>query len=176
METGLAPSPKPPAVHDPGHYELPRIANLRAKFESVVSAFVRKGRRFAARAVIARSPMLFACCTLPECTVCDTVSVKDAFGVFPHEYRSGAGDRRAIGQDLARAQWRWPAGMPLCRAMGQGLWEVRTRLAGRRQARVLICHCNGELWALHAFEKKTRKTPKADLDVATSRHKLVLSP
>jgi hypothetical protein len=27
-------------------------------------------------------------------------------------------ERRAIGSDLLRAQWRWPAGMPLCRPMG----------------------------------------------------------
>jgi hypothetical protein len=30
----------------------------------------------------------------------------------------------AIGSDLLRAQWRWPVGMPLCRPMGKGLWEV----------------------------------------------------
>ncbi len=36
-----------------------------------------------------------------------------------------AAARRAIGMDLLRAQWRWPMGMPLCRPMGKGLWEVR---------------------------------------------------
>lgn len=30
-------------------------------------------------------------------------------------------ERQAIGKDLLRAQWRWPVGMPLCRAMGSGL-------------------------------------------------------
>src|SRR5450759_4718304 len=51
-------------------------------------------------------------------------------------------DRRAIGTDLLRAQWRWPVGMPLCRPMRKGLWEVRTDLPGNRTARVLICsHC-----------------------------------
>src|SRR2546425_4878859 len=34
-------------------------------------------------------------------------------------------ERHAIGKDLLRAQWRWPAGMPLCRPLGNGLWEVR---------------------------------------------------
>ena len=33
-------------------------------------------------------------------------------------------DRYAIGQDLMRAQWRWPVGMPLCRPMGQGLSQI----------------------------------------------------
>ena len=35
-------------------------------------------------------------------------------------------DRRAVGLDLMRVQFRWPVGMPLCRPLGQGLWEVRT--------------------------------------------------
>jgi phage-related protein len=35
-------------------------------------------------------------------------------------------ERQAIGKDLLRAQWRWPVGMPLCRPLGSGLWEVRT--------------------------------------------------
>jgi hypothetical protein len=41
-------------------------------------------------------------------------------------------ERHAIGTDLLRAQWRWPVGMPLCRPMGKGLWEVRTNLQGNR--------------------------------------------
>jgi hypothetical protein len=61
----------------------------------------------------------------------------------------GEADRRAIGTDLLRAQWRWPVGMPLCRPMGRGLWEVRTDLSGNRTARVLICAYEGRLVALH---------------------------
>jgi len=41
-------------------------------------------------------------------------------------------ERQAIGKDLLRAQWRWPVGMPLCRALGNGLWEVRTDLSAKR--------------------------------------------
>lgn len=37
-------------------------------------------------------------------------------------------ERHAIGIDLMRAQWRWPVGMPLCRPLGGGLWEIRTNL------------------------------------------------
>jgi phage-related protein len=56
-----------------------------------------------------------------------------------------APDRQAVGQDLMRAQWRWPVGMPLCRAMGQGLWEIRTDLPSNRIARVLLCLHEGVL-------------------------------
>lgn len=49
-----------------------------------------------------------------------------------------ATDRHAVGLDLMRVQWRWPVGMPLCRPMGQGFWEVRTDLPSRCIARVLF--------------------------------------
>ena len=56
------------------------------------------------------------------------------------EWRQGleASERRAIGRDLMRAQWRWPVGMPLCRPLGNGLWEIRTALPTKRTARVLL--------------------------------------
>ena len=104
-------------------------------------------------------------------------------------YRSGSGkepvrewlkdldeaDRQAVGQDLMRAQWRWPVGMPLCRAMRQGLWEIRTELPSRRIARVLLCLDEGVLVSLHAFIKKTQKTPDDELSLARKRLKELTS-
>jgi phage-related protein len=81
------------------------------------------------------------------------------------------GDRHAIGRDLLRAQWRWPVGMPLCRSIGKGLWEIRTDLPTQRTARVLICLYRGHLVALHGFIKKTRATPDADMALARTRQK-----
>jgi phage-related protein len=78
-------------------------------------------------------------------------------------------DRHAIGHDLLKAQWRWPVGMPLCRPMGNGLWEIRTNLPSKRTARVLICFCEEHLVALHGFVKKTRATPNEDLALARQR-------
>ena len=49
-----------------------------------------------------------------------------------------AEDRRAIGADLATVQFGWPIGMPLCRPLGRGLWEVRSALPSRRIARLLF--------------------------------------
>jgi len=68
-----------------------------------------------------------------------------------------------------RAQWRWPVGMPLCRAPGGGLWEVRTNLPIKRIARVLLCFYEGHLVALHGFIKKTRAMPDGDLALARKR-------
>jgi phage-related protein len=80
-------------------------------------------------------------------------------------------ERQAIGKDLLRAQWRWPVGMPLCRPMGNGLWEVRTDLPTKRTARVLLCLYREHLVALHGFIKKTRATPSDDLETARKRQK-----
>lgn len=80
-------------------------------------------------------------------------------------------ERHAIGKDLLRAQWRWPVGMPLCRPMGKGLWEIRTDLPTKRTARVLLCVYRGHLVALHGFIKKTRATPADDLALARQRQK-----
>jgi phage-related protein len=80
-------------------------------------------------------------------------------------------DRQTIGRDLLRAQWRWPVGMPLCRPLGKGLWEVRTDLTTKRTARVLLCLYRDHLVALHGFIKKTRTTPDEDLTLARKRQK-----
>ena len=79
------------------------------------------------------------------------------------------GDRGAIGQDLMRVQYRWPVGMPLCRPLGDGLWEVRSDLPGHRIARVLFGLSGDRIVVLHGFIKKTRKTPDADLALARKR-------
>lgn len=80
-------------------------------------------------------------------------------------------ERREVGRDLMRAQWRWRAGMPLCKPMGQGLWEVWSNLESNRIARVLFCVHDGEMVALHGFIKKTQKTSPDDLALATKRMK-----
>lgn len=77
--------------------------------------------------------------------------------------------RHAIGLDLQRVQFRWPVGMPLVRPMKQGLFECRTDLPDGRIARVLFCFHAGELYALHAFIKKTQRTPPTDLKIARER-------
>jgi phage-related protein len=78
-------------------------------------------------------------------------------------------ERRVIGLDLMRVQWRWPVGMPLCRPMGQGLWEVRCDLPGNRSARVFFCvHCE-TLVAVHGMLKKSSRTPAGDLELARKR-------
>ena len=82
-------------------------------------------------------------------------------------------DKRVIGRDISTVQFGWPIGLPVCRPLGGGLWEVRSSLPSKREARVLFCFHEGELFALHAFIKKTQKTPQGDLKLAVKRQKEV---
>jgi phage-related protein len=78
-------------------------------------------------------------------------------------------DRRIVGEGLKQLEYGWPIGMPLCRALGGGLFELRASLTTRRIARVIVCVFESELYALHGFIKKTQKTPEADLKLARAR-------
>jgi phage-related protein len=80
-------------------------------------------------------------------------------------------DRQKIGHDLTLLQYGWPVGMPLCKAMKGGLWELRSKLASHRFARVLFTFYDETLVLLHGFIKKSNKTPKDDLDLALKRKK-----
>ncbi len=79
-------------------------------------------------------------------------------------------DKRVVGFDIATAEYAWPVGMSLCKALGGGLWEVRSNLPSQRIARVVFCVLGGHMVLLHGFIKKTQKMPQSDLDLAKKRY------
>ena len=78
-------------------------------------------------------------------------------------------DRKRIGEDIKTVEYGWPVGMPTCKPMGKGVFEVRTDLPRKRIARVLFCITSGRMVLLHGFIKKAQRTPKPDLDLALKR-------
>lgn len=76
--------------------------------------------------------------------------------------------KQVIGEDIKTVQFAWPMGMPLVRALGGGLWEVRSRLTDVH-ARVIFMIEDSYMVLLHGFIKKSRATPKPDLDLARKR-------
>jgi len=76
-----------------------------------------------------------------------------------------------LGKDIAKVEFGWPIGMPYCRSLSGGLWEVRSDLPGGRTARVLFCIAFGTMILLHGFVKKSQQTPKPDLALARTRMK-----
>lgn len=77
-------------------------------------------------------------------------------------------DRRRIGVDIKTAQFGWPLGMPLIRKLGAGLWEVRSHVSNGI-ARVIFTVDGQTMILLHGFQKKSQRTPQADLMTAKSR-------
>ena len=78
-----------------------------------------------------------------------------------------AEDRKRIGEDIKTVEFGWPIGMPVCKPLGQGIYEVRTSLVRNRIARVLFyIDKKSRMVLLHGFIKKTQRTPDEDLELA----------
>jgi phage-related protein len=123
---------------------------------------------------------------LKLCAIFDTIAIHDrpvqkAHGPLLFDRRGpqpGSGmvartfqnrPSRLIGKDIQKVEFGWPIGMPYCRTLGRGMWEVRSDLSGGRIARVIFAIVGGEMILLHGFEKKSQKTPSSDLDLALKR-------
>ena len=82
-------------------------------------------------------------------------------------------DCKIIGTDILTVQYAWPVGKPLVDNLGDGIWEVRSRL-DNRIARTLFAMVNQEIVLLHGFIKKQQKTPQDELELAKKRKKQYL--
>jgi phage-related protein len=96
--------------------------------------------------------------------------VRDWLNELPGE------DQRIIGRDIAKVQFGWPIGLPVCRPLGNGLWEVRSSLPSRREGRVLFGFHDCMLIALTAFIKMTQATPAGEITLAQQRLKETTAP
>lgn len=81
-------------------------------------------------------------------------------------------ERFCIGVDIKTVEYGWPVGMPVCRSMGRGIYEIRTNLT-HKIVRVLFTVMDGQMILLHGFIKKSRKTSKEDMDIAVQRKKIL---
>jgi phage-related protein len=79
---------------------------------------------------------------------------------------------KTIGSDVLTVQWCWPVGKPLVDGLGGGLYEIRSSHA-QVEYRVFFCIAASTIVLLHGVVKKTRKTRRADLELARSRLKEV---
>jgi phage-related protein len=79
-------------------------------------------------------------------------------------------ERRIVGEDLRTVQIGWPLGMPLCRRLEKGLYEIRSDFSAKRQICRLIFFQHGDaLVIVEGFIKKAQKTPEAALQQARKR-------
>ena len=91
-----------------------------------------------------------------------------ALRVFPADARRDAGfELRRVQQGLDPTDWK---PMPF---VGPGVREIRIH-TGLEHRVFYVATFAEAVYVLHAFEKRTRKTPKRDLELARNRlHALV---
>lgn len=139
------------------------------------------------RPILAATLLMLMYCEWLDGTSCMIDEIRKR--VPAHFYRSEAGsepvrdwllglnrsDRRTIGRDIQTVEFGWPIGMPVCRPLSNGLYEVRSNLADKRIARVIFFFHDGEMVLLHGFIKKTQKTLKQDMNLAMNRKREIES-
>lgn len=84
----------------------------------------------------------------------------------------GRPDSVVVGTDVRQIELAGTRGVgPVCKALREGLWEVRSTISGPREVRILFSVENGKAALLHAFVKTTQRTPNREIDVALSRRR-----
>jgi len=81
---------------------------------------------------------------------------------------------KTIGSDILTVQWSWPVSKPLVDGFGRGLYEIRSTHE-RTEYRVFFGIVASKLILLHGLVKKTRTTPRADLELARKRLREVVA-
>jgi len=62
-------------------------------------------------------------------------------------------------QDIKTVEFGWPVGMPVCKPLGGGIYEVRSSLAQNRIGQMLFYGDKSScMVSLHGFTTKTQKT------------------
>lgn len=82
-------------------------------------------------------------------------------------------DCKVIGIDIKTVEFGWPIGMPVCKPLGKGIYEVRSNLKDNI-ARTIFCIEEDRMILLHGFIKKSQKTPDKEIELAIKRRKEVL--
>jgi phage-related protein len=86
---------------------------------------------------------------------------------FPNEARRAAGfELHAVQSGLEPSDWK-----PM-QIVGPGVKEIRIHLLGEWRV-IYIAKLHEAVYVLHAFQKKTRKTSRQDIDLARQRYKQI---
>lgn len=82
--------------------------------------------------------------------------------------------RHALGVELMLVQFGgMPSDFKPMPAVGAGAHEIRVRDVSGAFRVIYVARFADAVYVLHAFQKKTRKTAKADLDLAAHRYKMI---
>jgi phage-related protein len=93
----------------------------------------------------------------------------DDLRAFPEDARRVAGfELRRVQQGLQPTDWK-----PMA-ALGAGVEEIRVH-TGQEHRVFYVARFDEGVYVLHAFEKRSRKTPAREIDVARTRLREVLA-
>jgi phage-related protein len=94
-------------------------------------------------------------------------SSQDDLRDFPEDIR------HVMGVELMVVQFGgMPSDFKPMPTVGTGAYEVRVNIAGAWRV-VYVAKMAEAIYVLHAFQKKTQKTSKTDLELASHRYKLI---
>lgn len=87
---------------------------------------------------------------------------------FPAEAKRVAGfELRSVQSGLEPSDWK-----PM-KAIGDGVKEIRINQGGQYRV-IYIAKLEEAIYVLHAFQKKTQKTAKSDIDAAKAALKTII--
>lgn len=105
----------------------------------------------------------------PMKTVLFVGSALDDLRDFP------AGARRAAGYQLDRVQHNLePSDWKPMSSIGAGVQEIRIRDGSGAYRIIYVARFMEAVYVLHCFQKKSQKTSKRDLDLASSRYEQLI--
>src|SRR5262245_38856231 len=82
--------------------------------------------------------------------------------------------RHDIGLELMRGQFGGdPANFKPMSTVGAGAYEIRVRDASGAYRAIYVAKFEATVYVLHAFQKKTPQTAKADIELARARYRLI---
>ena len=94
-----------------------------------------------------------------------TGSSLDDIRNFPDEARRAAGfELRAVQNGLEPSDWK-----PM-QTIGSGVKEIRIHVLGEWRV-VYVAKFSDAIYVLHAFQKKSKKTSRKDIELARQRYK-----
>ena len=81
--------------------------------------------------------------------------------------------RHAIGVELMRVQFGGvPTSFKPLKEEGPGSYEIRVHLDGAWRV-ICVAKFEKAIYVLHAFQKKTQRTARSDIELAAKRYKLI---
>ncbi len=81
--------------------------------------------------------------------------------------------RRLIGVELMAVQFgSTPSDFKPMPTIGAGVYEIRVRLRGAYRV-IYLAKLEEAVYVLHVFQKKSQRTSRTDLDIASTRYKAV---